>query len=95
MRKYSFYGKNVGINIYSMVRKHTIKKERETNYNAKTGDVTITETEEHVIIEKHEFMNADENEDEEDLMFLGKKKGADDDEEEPVLVIFNDDDKFW
>lgn len=77
-----------------MARKHTIKKEKETNYNAKTGDVTITETEEHVIVDTHTFMQ-EEEEDDEDLMFLGKKKGVDEDDEEPILVIFNDDDKFW
>ena len=77
-----------------MARKHTIKKEKETNYNAKTGDVTITETEEHVIVDTHTFMQ-DANDEDEDMMFIGKKKNDDDDEEEPVLVMFNDDDKFW
>ena len=80
-----------------MVRKHTIKKEKETNYNAKTGDITVTETEEHVIIEKHEFMNVDDSDEEEDLMFVGKKIKEDDEteDEEAALIIRVDDDGFW
>ena len=80
-----------------MVRKHTIKKDKQTNYNAKTGDITVTETEEHVIIEKHDFMPIDDDDAEEDMMFVGKKN-SDEDEDDgsgPALIIFNDDDKFW
>ena len=78
-----------------MARKHTIKKEKETNYNAKTGDVTITETEEHVIVDTHNFMADGADDEDEDLMFIGKKKDDDDEDTEPALIIFNDDDKFW
>lgn len=76
-----------------MVRKHTIKKE--TNYNAETGDISIKE--EHVIIEKHDFLapKADED-DEDDMYFLGSKKEDISEEiDEPTLYVFNDDDKFW
>ncbi len=71
------------------MRKHTIKKE--TNINAETGDINIVE--EHVIIEKHSFL---EEEEEEDLMFLGKKEseGAEEDTG-PTLYVINDDDNFW
>lgn len=77
-----------------MVRKHTIKKE--TNYNAETGNISITE--EHVIIEKHDFLaGKDEEDGEEDMYFLRNKKDATASPEldEPTLYIFSDDDKFW
>jgi hypothetical protein len=87
-----------------MARKHTIKKEKETNYNAKTGNVTITETEEHLIVDDtpHTFMADEAADDDEDLMFLGSKKkyvahASDEDEADgqPALVIRVDDDGFW
>lgn len=71
------------------MKKHTIKKE--TNINAETGDINIIE--EHVIIEKHDFLQLEEEEDE-DLMFMGKKE-SEDDEDEPSLFIINNDDNFW
>ncbi len=74
-----------------MVKKHTIRKE--TNIDAKTGDINIVE--EHVIIEKHDFLTTDEEEDE-DLMFLGKRNVDEDGEEDsPTLYILNNDDNFW
>jgi hypothetical protein len=74
-----------------MAKKHTIRKE--TNINAETGDINIVE--EHVIIEKHDFLHTEEEEDE-DLMFLGKKESEEEEEEEsPTLYILNDDDRFW
>ena len=74
-----------------MVKKHTIRKE--TNINAETGDINIIE--EHVIIEKHDFLHSEDEEDE-DLMFLGRKVGEEEDEEDsPTLYILNNDDNFW
>lgn len=72
-----------------MVKKHTIRKE--TNIDAETGDINIVE--EHVIIEKHDFLHVEEEEDE-DLMFLGKKEGEEE-EDAPTLFILNNDDNFW
>jgi hypothetical protein len=72
-----------------MVRKHTIKKE--TKIDGETGDINITE--EHVIIEKHDFLQT-EDEDDEDMYFLGKKE-AGEEEDEPTLYILNNDDNFW
>jgi hypothetical protein len=96
-----------------MARKHTVKKETKTDYNAKTGNISVVETEEHVITDDgampddtpHTFM-ADDNDEEEDLMFLGtgsKKKFVvnpvmtddDDGDGEPALIIRVDDDGFW
>lgn len=74
-----------------MVKKHTIRKE--TNINAETGDINIIE--EHVIIEKHDFLHSEDEEDE-DLMFLGRKVGEEEDEEDsPTLYMLNNDDNFW
>ena len=74
-----------------MVKKHTIRKE--TNIDGKTGDINIVE--EHVIIEKHDFLQVEE-EDEEDMYFLGKKEVEQTEElDSPTLYIINDDDKFW
>jgi hypothetical protein len=72
-----------------MVKKHTIRKE--TNINAETGDINIIE--EHVIIEKHDFLHLEE-EDDEDLMFLGKKEGEEE-EDDGSLFLMNNDDNFW
>lgn len=71
------------------MKKHTIHKE--TNINAETGDINIVE--EHVIIEKHSFL--EEAEEDEDLMFLGKKESAETEEDGPILFVINDDDNFW
>ena len=56
------------------MKKHTIRKE--TNIDAATGDINIVE--EHVIIEKHSFL--EEVEEDEDLMFLGKKESEEDED---------------
>ena len=85
-----------------MARKHSIKKETKTDYNAETGNISVTETEEHLIIDDtpHTFM-ADEGVDDDDLMFLGSKKkhtsltNDDDLDAEPALIIRVDDDGFW
>lgn len=71
------------------MKKHTIRKE--TNIDAETGDINIVE--EHVIIEKHTFL--EEEEEDEDLMFLGKKENMDGDDDGPTLFVLNDDDNFW
>lgn len=73
-----------------MVKKHTIRKE--TNIDAETGDINIIE--EHVIIEKHDFLHL-EDEDDEDLMFIGKKESENDEEDSPTLFLLNNDDNFW
>lgn len=73
-----------------MVKKHTIRKE--TNIDAETGDINIVE--EHVIIEKHDFLTSDDEEDE-DLMFLGRKVNEDEEEDSPTLYMLNNDDNFW
>jgi hypothetical protein len=73
-----------------MVKKHTIRKE--TNIDAETGDINIIE--EHVIIEKHDFLHL-EDEDDEDLMFIGKKESEDEEEDSPTLFLLNNDDNFW
>ena len=72
------------------MKKHTIKKE--TNIDGATGNINIVE--EHVIIEKHTFLDEPEEEDE-DLMFLGKKKTEDEEDYGPTLYIVEDDDKNW
>ncbi len=73
-----------------MVKKHTIRKE--TNIDGATGDINIVE--EHVIVEKHDFMH-DEEEDE-DLMFIGKKETGESEElDSPTLYVVNSDDNFW
>jgi hypothetical protein len=74
-----------------MVKKHTIRKE--TNIDGETGDINIVE--EHVIIEKHEFLQIEEDEEEEDLMFLSKKETEVEEEDSPTLYIINNDDNFW
>ena len=74
-----------------MVKKHTIRKE--TTINPATGDINIVE--EHVIIEKHDFLQTEEEEDE-DLMFIGKKESEETEEDDsPTLYIINNDDNFW
>ena len=87
-----------------MARKHSIKKETKTDYNAQTGNISVTETEEHLIIDDtpHTFMADEGVDDDEDLMFLGssKKKHSshvndDDLDAEPALIIRVDDDGFW
>jgi photosystem II stability/assembly factor-like uncharacterized protein len=86
-----------------MARKHSIKKETKTDYNAETGNISVTETEEHLIIDDtpHVFMADDAADDDDDLMFLGSKKkhsslATDDDlDGEPALIIRVDDDGFW
>ena len=78
-----------GLRIF-MVKKHTIRKE--TNINAETGDINIVE--EHVIIEKHDFLQLEDEEDE-DLMFVGKKETEDSEDDSPTLYIINNDDNFW
>lgn len=72
-----------------MVKKHTIRKE--TNIDAATGDINIVE--EHVIIEKHDFLQSEDEEDE-DMYFLGKKNEEEEDDS-PALYIINNDDNFW
>jgi hypothetical protein len=84
-----FYGKTSPEKA-QMVKKHTIRKE--TNINAETGDINIVE--EHVIIEKHDFLHLEE-EDDEDMMFLGKKDQDEGDDEDNPLFIVNSDDNFW
>ncbi len=71
------------------MKKHTIRKE--TNIDAATGDINIVE--EHVIIEKHSFL--EEVEEDEDLMFLGKKEVSETEDDAPILFVVNDDDNFW
>lgn len=73
-----------------MVKKHTIRKE--TNIDAETGDINIVE--EHVIIEKHDFLHLEDEEDE-DLMFMGKKEDEETEEDSPTLYLLNNDDNFW
>lgn len=73
-----------------MVKKHTIRKE--TNIDAATGDINIVE--EHVIVEKHDFLQSEEEE-EEDLMFVGKKEIGEELDDSPTLYIINNDDNFW
>lgn len=99
LQKNSRYGKKMLKNLKTcfMAKKHTIKKE--TNYDAKTGNLNIIE--EHVIIEdspiveKHDFLQL-EDEEEEDLMFVGKKENEEDEiEDSPTLYIINNDDNFW
>lgn len=73
-----------------MVKKHTIRKE--TNIDAATGDINIVE--EHVIIEKHDFMHTEDEEDE-DLMFIGKKESEEGEDDGPTLFVISNDDNFW
>lgn len=73
-----------------MVKKHTIRKE--TNIDAETGDINIVE--EHVIIEKHDFLHGEDDEDE-DFYFLGNKKNEEEEDDSPTLYLLNNDDNFW
>lgn len=72
-----------------MVRKHIVRKEEE--YNEK-GEL-VSETEEHVIIEQHGFL--EDAEEEEDLMFLSKKADSNHFEDDIPLIVINNDDNFW
>lgn len=71
-----------------MVKKHITHTEDEYNED---GEL-VSSTEEHLIIETHNFL--EEDEDEEDLMFLGKKEYGDFEDDTPLIVI-NNDDGFW
>ncbi len=70
-----------------MKRTHTVTTEEE--YDA-DGEL-ISASEEHTIIETHNFM--EEDEEDEDLMFVGKRESQV--EDDLPLIIIADDNNFW
>ena len=72
-----------------MKRTHTVTTEEEFD---EAGEL-ISATEEHIIVETHNFM-IEENEDDEDLMFVGKKESDGENEDVPLIIIA-DDNNFW
>ncbi len=71
-----------------MKRTHTVTTEEE--YDA-DGEL-ISASEEHTIVETHNFM-IEEDGDEEDMMFVGKKE--DEGNDDLPLIVIADDNNFW